>query len=727
MSNIKREPKKFVNLHGHSNFSLGDGLNFPQEHIDFAIENGLDGLALTDHGNMNGFAHQYFHWNALKKKGVNFKAIPGNEAYFIDSLDDWDLLHKKSKQSKLSNKKLIVSSKAEMPIIGDEFAKDKQELEEAYKINSEEDAGSVLENEVETKQYQKYRDPLKQRNHMVVLPKNQEGLYSLFKLTSLSYINGYYFFPRMDFKTLEQHAKGNLIITQACLGGRVSKIIFDNQIQPFEKWGKDTIHDNEELIQQEIKKISDQFAYVLGGKENFYLELQFNKLPQQHLTNYHFIQAHKKFGIPIVATCDSHYCRPEYWRERELHKLMAWSTKTKGEMDIDSIAKTADELKAELYPKNAKQLWNTHLSLKDECGFYSESDDEVIFKAIEQSYIIAHEQIDKNIMEPNKKIKLPSLKNLISDENKLEKYFSDDRFKDEHGETDEDKVAFEELKRHAIDGLVWRKKHTNQKYIDQLKFELDTMKHLKVAKYILTYEKLMKQLQKEMITGPGRGSGAGSLVCYVLSITQLDPLQHGLLFSRFMSKVKHGMPDIDCLDSNHLIVMSDGTHKKISEVKENDAILSMNGSIEKVNLVQTRNQTKKDKTFTLFIYENEEYGAITCNHKHKFFLDDKTIKFCNELKVGEKLYKTSTNKNSPVIIAIAEELNSEQTLTDISVSGDCSFQVIPWDCIQVEDNSYDINYLISINEYHIDTDEMEYKINEIYKNGYAKNWTTVQL
>ena len=89
----KRTPKKFVGLHSHSCLSIGDAIGLPQDHIDFAIENGADALALTDHGNMNGFSHQYLHAKKLKEKGVNFKAIPGVEAYFIPSLADWRVLH----------------------------------------------------------------------------------------------------------------------------------------------------------------------------------------------------------------------------------------------------------------------------------------------------------------------------------------------------------------------------------------------------------------------------------------------------------------------------------------------------------------------------------------------------------------------------------------------------------------------------------------------------------
>jgi len=80
---------KFVGLHAHSVFSVFDGLGYPQDHIDYAVENGMDALALTDHGNMNGLSYQVLHSKKLQKEGKNFKPIFGIEGYFIDSVAKW--------------------------------------------------------------------------------------------------------------------------------------------------------------------------------------------------------------------------------------------------------------------------------------------------------------------------------------------------------------------------------------------------------------------------------------------------------------------------------------------------------------------------------------------------------------------------------------------------------------------------------------------------------------
>ena len=80
----------FVGLHAHSvAASIFDAIGYPDEHMDFCYENGGEALALTDHGNMNGFSHQFLHWQKMKAEGKEFKPIFGVEAYFIPSVEEW--------------------------------------------------------------------------------------------------------------------------------------------------------------------------------------------------------------------------------------------------------------------------------------------------------------------------------------------------------------------------------------------------------------------------------------------------------------------------------------------------------------------------------------------------------------------------------------------------------------------------------------------------------------
>lgn len=535
-------PKKFAGLHSHSTLSVGDGIGFPGDHIDFAIENGMDALALTDHGNMNGYSHQYYHNKKLEAKGVNFKAIPGIEAYFVDSLSDWRKLYEQSRANKEEEKARKLAAKTSKTLsedfniesVSDEFKEAKEELDELT-IGS-----SVVEDEDSSKRQQKWQDPLKQRNHLVLLPKNGEGLQSLFEMTSLSYVNGFYQYPRFDFDLLKKHAKGNIIASSSCLAGVPGRKVFAHQTAPsWDDWAPNTVAFEE--IQADLKDMVEQFQDALG-KENFYAEIQFNRLPPQHLLNMHLIECSKRTGVPLVVTCDAHYARPEHWREREIYKLMAWSSFIKGNNDgttaKDLLPKTIDDLKCELYPKNAEQVWHSYKQTTEGKGwdFY---DDQIIKDAIERTYTIAHEQLER--IEPDKSVKLPALNRLV-DKPRLR------QLEDEFGaDSDEDDLSFKELKAQAIDGLVnYRKKASDKRYVERLKYELEVVKHLKFSKYFLTYAKIQEVVSKHMILGNARGSGGASLLAYVLNITQMDPIKHDLLFERFLSKGKgDSHPDID--------------------------------------------------------------------------------------------------------------------------------------------------------------------------------------
>ena len=99
--------EQFVNLHGHSCFSLFDGFGFPQEHMNFAHSNGSKALALTDHGSMNGLSYQLLRAKEMKAEGIDFKPIFGVEAYYIDSIDDWRELRNEIAQDKKRAKEVL--------------------------------------------------------------------------------------------------------------------------------------------------------------------------------------------------------------------------------------------------------------------------------------------------------------------------------------------------------------------------------------------------------------------------------------------------------------------------------------------------------------------------------------------------------------------------------------------------------------------------------------------
>lgn len=527
-------PKKFTGLHAHSHFSVGDALGTPQEHIDYAMSNGMDSIALTDHGNMNGFSHQYIYAQDLKKKGAPFKALYGIEAYFIPDLDNWKVLYTESKEKaskeKIDKKKKALLEKLSL-LSGDERITEGDMIEE--QVNSEIDeelqGDTVVENESDSKS-NKWKNPLFQRSHLVLLAKNAEGLKALFSCVSHSFIDGFYKYPRMDYRLLEKYAKGNIIASSACVGGLPAKIIFDNQIEPdWENFKPND--DNKEIIQAQLAEMVARFQQALGP-ENFYLEIQWNKLGAQHLANYHIIECAKRTGVKLVTTADSHYSNPNHWKEREIYRQMAMLQFLKNKEA--SLPESVDELKAELYPKNSEQIWKTYQQTKSQYSFY---DDQLVKESIERTHEIAHSQIED--IDLNRSVKFPSINKLVSP----------DRLKsviDKIGPgADEDAVAFQELKVLTIAGAKLRKIEDKDEYIERLKHELEVVKHLKFSKYFLTYAKIMEIVGEQCLTGPGRGSAAGSLLAYVLNITQIDPIKNNLLFVRFLTKKKSGFPDID--------------------------------------------------------------------------------------------------------------------------------------------------------------------------------------
>jgi DNA polymerase III subunit alpha len=534
-------PKRFVGLHSHSTFSTFDAIGRPQDHIDYALENNMDALALTDHGNMNGFSHQYQHAKTLAKKGVKFKPIFGVESYFIPSLKDWNTLYDQTRinNAKIKAEKDALSGKN----LGNELASTEAELDEVVEAkkgevvaDSDDDGGTIVENEEESKS-NSYKNPLYQRNHLVLLAKNDAGLKALFRIVSASAADGFYKYPRVDFESLKRHAQGNIIASSACLAGFPAKIVFDHQKPgtPWESWVPND--DNKEQIQTELCSMIEQFQDALG-KENYNLEIQFNKLGAQHLLNYHLIEAAHRTGCPLVVTVDAHYSRPDHWKEREIYKMMGRLKFMKSDDEREKIPQKVEELKCELYPKNAEQVWGAYKQTTEPFqGFYGDKADQVVFDAIERTHDIAHNQIGSPDID--RSVKLPAISRIV-EKGELTKLRGD-----LGSDASEDSLAFRELRTLAIEGLKFRKLLGKQDYSDRLKYELEIVKSLKFAKYFLTYAKIMEVVGEQQLIGAGRGSAAGSLLTYVLNITQVDPIKYGLLFARFLTVFKKGFPDID--------------------------------------------------------------------------------------------------------------------------------------------------------------------------------------
>lgn len=499
-------PSRFVGLHSHSGFSTFDGLDYPQEHIDYVLENGMDAWSLTDHGHMNGFCHAYLHAEKMKKSGKNFKFIPGCEMYVHPDLKQWQIDIDKSREKPIKDESILTPLTA--VVDGNDETTD---------IGTDE-AALTIENEEETKSG-KYNDPIKRRHHLVVLPKTSIGLQRLFHLVSRGYLEGFYRFPRVDYAMLKEAAKGgHLMVSTACLGGVLSYDVFSKvQRVKFDDLSYKLLDDGSllEATLLEMGNTYDKLADAVG-RDNVCLELQFNKLPAQHLVNRAILEFAKKNSLTdqLVVTCDSHYSRPDNWKEREIYKKLGWLNYQN--FDPNMLPKSKDDLKCELYPKNAPQVWDSYLSTSEGMEFY---DSDIVREAIERTHDIVHNEIGD--IHPDKEMKLPS-------------YVIPDGFT-------EDKALVDVCKK----GLVWRGLDDKPEYIERIKYELSIIRGKKFSRYFLTMKAIMDLAREHMLIGPGRGSAAGSLVAYVLGVTNLDPIEYDLSFERFLNPSRQGAPDID--------------------------------------------------------------------------------------------------------------------------------------------------------------------------------------
>ena len=222
-------------------------------------------------------------------------------------------------------------------------------------------------------------------------------------------------------------------------------------------------------------------------------------------------------GVEVISTADSHYPRPDLWKDREMYKRIGWGGKIPEWADPDSLLPASvDEVGYELYPKNGDQMWESY---KKYSGKHKiEYDDTFIRDSIERTHHIAFDRCEDFL--PDSTVRLPEFV------------------------VPEGKTAIQALTSDALAGMK-KKNITDPEYVDRLKYELNIIKERGFAQYFLTMKAISDKAQEEMLVGLGRGSAAGSLLSYVLDITQVDPIKYQLQFERFLTKGGTGYPDID--------------------------------------------------------------------------------------------------------------------------------------------------------------------------------------
>jgi DNA polymerase-3 subunit alpha len=467
----------FVGLHAHSVAgSIFDAIGYPNEHMDFCYENGGEALALTDHGNMNGFSHQFLHWQKMKDEGKEFKPIFGVEAYFLPSIEEWREDYDRIKEDKKLAKSLAKQ--------GDT-------------------SGATVEDEAASKKA--IKSVINRRRHLVLLAQNQTGLNNLFKLISASYREeNFYRYPRVDYKMLAEHSEG-VIAASACLGGPYAGNYWEHR------------DEGPEAVLEAMRETTRNFVEVFGDR--WYGELQWNNILEQHELNQYIIEVCKEFNVTLISTADSHYPNREAWKDRELYKRLGWLGKGTPAWAEDNteLPPGVEEIGYELYPKNGNEIWESYKQYSENLGM--EYDDDLVMNSITETHNIAFNRIENFV--PDTKVRLPD-------------------FVVPAGFTDA-----EALVNYALEGLRERDLHEKEEYTTRLQQELDVIEDRGFSKYFLTMKAIADKANEVQLTGPGRGSAAGSLAAYVLGITQIDPIKYGLLFERFLRKDATDYPDID--------------------------------------------------------------------------------------------------------------------------------------------------------------------------------------
>ncbi|MCX7634573.1 MAG: DNA polymerase III subunit alpha [Syntrophales bacterium] len=319
--------------------------------------------------------------------------------------------------------------------------------------------------------------------HLVVLVKNQQGYKNLMRLTSAAYLEGYYYKPRVDKELLGQHAQG-LIAMSACLHGEIPDLILKG------KKGEAT-----EAL---------HFYKEIFGRDNFFLEIMENGIPEQQQVNAALIDLSRKTGTNLVATNDCHYLNRT---DAEAHEILLCIQTGKTIKDTDRMRfatdqfyfRSPEEMKS-LFPHCHEALTNT-LYIAENCNLSLEFG----------------------------KYYLPRLT------------------------SDEDKTLDEQLAETAKKGLerllpnlIRHDPSLRDKYEKRLSEELAMIKSMGFAGYFLIVADFVKYAKEKGIpVGPGRGSAAGSLVAFAIGITNIDPIRYGLFFERFLNPDRISMPDID--------------------------------------------------------------------------------------------------------------------------------------------------------------------------------------
>jgi len=337
-------------------------------------------------------------------------------------------------------------------------------------------------------QSHKTRSDTDRYNHLVLLCENQEGYRNLIDLVSTAYLEGFYYKPRVDLDLLAQHSKG-LIAMSACLRGHIPETLLSDK-------------------HEDARRLAHTYSDIFG-KDNFFLEIQDHHLEQDKRLTPELVRLSHETGLQLVATNDSHYLRKDDARAHEI--LLCIQT-------------------GKSFNDPNRMRWSTP-------DFYLKTRDEMmqLFGELEDSLDRTWE-IAQRCQVTLKKVDNPFPKFDVPSQHTTDTYF--------------EYVARQgfEKRRGRLEAMRAKGalKHDLAEYAERLDREIKMIQNMKFSGYFLIVWDFIRYAKHNGIpVGPGRGSAAGSLVSYAMAITDIDPLQYGLLFERFLNPERVSFPDVD--------------------------------------------------------------------------------------------------------------------------------------------------------------------------------------
>ncbi len=324
--------------------------------------------------------------------------------------------------------------------------------------------------------------------HQILIAQNQKGLENLWALSSLAFLEGMYYDPRTDWELLEKYSDG-LISTTGCLGGQVTKFFVETN----KAFNPDKGYDR-------LSRMMSVF------KDRFYVELHTFRDPVQEKTNKLLVELANEFSLPMIVVSDSHYLRPDEWKEHEL-------------LTAIQMGLHHDSPERYQYGPDQLRLFSSN-EILDRLDYLPRN---IVEEAIKNTSEIA-KSCDARIEEVRN---MPVFFESVDlDERELRKY-AQEGFDRKIHRSKPDWIPLED-------------------YEERLQYELKLITSKKYCGYFLFVRDMIVWAKDQgQLVGPARGSAGGSLLSYVLDITDVDPLRAGLIFERFLDPGRDTLPDID--------------------------------------------------------------------------------------------------------------------------------------------------------------------------------------